>query len=154
MSALKAFQVAAELAERQRDAARQALLDVQAAQRAAQAQLAQLTGYAGELQGRWGMRADSVVQPEVMRHYYQFTGRLEQAMAMQANTLAGQDTRVAQARQVLLQAELRLASLAKVLERRRAELALQQQRQEQKHTDERAALRAGRARAGVLNQEN
>ncbi|MBS0608770.1 MAG: flagellar export protein FliJ, partial [Proteobacteria bacterium] len=40
MSALKAFQVAAELAERQRDAARQALLDVQAAQRAAQAQLA------------------------------------------------------------------------------------------------------------------
>ena len=66
MSSLKAFQVAAELAERQRDAARQTLKDVQAALQAAQAQLEQLAGYAGETQGRWGMREGAEVQPEVV----------------------------------------------------------------------------------------
>ncbi|MBS0292605.1 MAG: flagellar export protein FliJ [Proteobacteria bacterium] len=153
MSSLKAFEVAAELAARQRDAARQALLDLQAAQRAAQAQLEQLTGYAGELRGRWGMRADCVVQPEVMHHYYQFTDRLEQAMATQTGAVANQGARVEQARRSLLAAELRLASLTKVLERRRCDQALQQQRREQKQTDESAALRAGRARAGASNEE-
>ena len=58
-----------------------------------------------------------------------------------------------EARQALLEAELRLASLRKVLERRRAEVALQQQRREQKQTDERAALRAGRGARSPQDQE-
>ncbi|MHA7599153.1 flagellar export protein FliJ [Alicycliphilus sp. T452] len=154
MSSLKAFQVAAELAERQRDAARQALRDVQDARQAAQAQLDQLTGYAGETLGRWGMKAGAAVQPEVMRHHYQFMGRLDDAIAQQTGTVATQDARVEQARQALLAAELRLASLRKVLERRRAEMALLQQRREQKQTDERAALRAARAQGGAPDQEH
>ncbi|MDU7589688.1 MAG: flagellar export protein FliJ, partial [Acidovorax sp.] len=44
-------------------------------------------------------------------------------------------------------------SLRKVLERRRAEVALQQQRREQKQTDERAALRAGRGARSPQDQE-
>ncbi len=154
MSSLKAFQVAAELAERQRDAARQTLKDVQAALQAAQAQLEQLAGYAGETQGRWGMRAGAEVQPEVMYHHYQFMGRLDHAVSLQTGAVSAQDARVEQARQALLAAELRLASLRKVLERRRAELALQQQRREQKQTDERAALRAARAQGAAPDQEH
>ena len=39
------------------------------------------------------------------------------------------------------------------VERRRAEVALQQQRREQKQTDERAALRAGRGARSPQDQE-
>lgn len=153
MSSLKAFEVAVELAERRRDAARQALKNVQDARHAAQAQLEQLTGYAAETQGRWGMKADSAMQPEVMYHHYQFMGRLDHAIGLQTDVVSGQDVRVDKARQALLEAELRLASLRKVLERRRAEVALQQQRREQKQTDERAAWRAGRGARFPQDQE-
>ena len=44
------------------------------------------------------------------------------------------------AQRALLDAELRLASLRKVVEKRRSDFALQQQRRDQKQTDERAAL--------------
>lgn len=152
MSALNAFVVAVELAERRRDAARQTLASVQGARQAAQAQLDQLTGYAAETQQRWGPKAGAAVQPEVMHHHYQFLGRLDHAIGLQTQTLSGQDQRVAQARQALLQAELRLTSLRKVLERRRADLAQQQQRREQKQTDERASLRAA-TRQGAVDQE-
>lgn len=153
MSSLNAFQVAVELAERRRDAARQALKAMQDAHQAAQAQLDQLAGYAAETQGRWGMRAGAAVQPEVMHHHYHFMGRLDHAIGLQTGVVRGQDVRVDKARQALLEAELRLASLRKVLERRRAELALQQQRREQKQTDERAALRVGRGQRARQDQE-
>ncbi|WP_313316154.1 flagellar export protein FliJ [Pulveribacter sp.] len=141
MSSLQAFTVAVELAERRRDAARQALRDVQGAREAAQAQLEQLSGYAQETQNRWGASEGRTLQPEVMAHHYHFMGRLDHAIGLQSGVVGSQDVRVAGARQVLLQAELRLASLRKVLERRRADQALAEQRREQKQTDERAALR-------------
>ncbi|AVO49748.1 flagellar export protein FliJ [Melaminivora suipulveris] len=141
MSSLQAFIVAAQLAERRRDAARRNLTDVQGARAAAQGQLDQLEGYALETQTRWGAAVGRVLQPEVLHHHTQFLGRLEHAAGLQVRVVQGQDQRVAGARQALLQAELRLASLRKVLELRQAELARQQQRREQKQTDERAALR-------------
>lgn len=141
MSSLQAFTVAVELAERRRDAARQALRDVQGARQAAQAQLEQLSGYAQETQNRWGASEGRTLKPEVMAHHYHFMGRLDHAIGLQSGVVGSQDARVAGARQALLQAELRLASLRKVLERRRAEQGLAEQRREQKQTDERAALR-------------
>ncbi|WP_313076823.1 flagellar export protein FliJ [Melaminivora sp.] len=147
MSSLKAFTVAVELAERQRDAARQALKSVEAAHQAAQAQLAQIEGYALELQDRWGASEGRALAPEVMRHHYQFVGRLEHAAGLQTRVVAGQDQRVAAARAALLQAELRLSSLRKVLEQRQAEQARERQRNEQKQTDEYASQRAAARRA-------
>lgn len=140
-SSLQSFIVAIQLAERRRDAARQAVLNLQNARAAAQGQLDQLQGYAQETQGRWGASEGRVMQPVVLQHHHQFMGRLEHAIGLQGQVVRTQDQRVAGARQTLLQAELRLASLRKVLERRQAELALAQQRREQKATDERAALR-------------
>ena len=46
MSSLSALKVAVDLATRQRDQARQVLLETQRIQQAGQAQLSQLTGYA------------------------------------------------------------------------------------------------------------
>ncbi len=145
MSALNAFVVAVELAERQRDAARQGLQGVQGARQAAQAQLDQLEGYAQETQGRWGAAPGRALLPPLLQHHHQFMGRLEHAIGLQARAVGAQQQRVVQAQQQLLQAELRLASLRKVLERRQAEQQRQQQRREQKQTDERAALRLAAA---------
>ena len=140
MSSLNALSVAVEVAERQRDDARKVLQDTLAAQQAARAQLDQLQDYARETEARWGMKADSTVKPEVMFHHYHFMGRLDHAAGIQTGVVGDQAQRVEAARRTLLSAELRLASLRKVVEKRLNDLALQQQRRDQKQTDERAAL--------------
>ena len=140
MSSLNSLAVAVEAASRKRDDARKVLQDVLAAQQAAQAQLDQLQGYAGELQARWGARADTTMKPEVMYHHYQFMNRLGHAASIQNGVVGDQSARVQAAQRALLDAELRLASLRKVVEKRRSDFALQQQRRDQKQTDERAAL--------------
>ena len=140
MSALSALVVAVELAERKRDEARRALQDARRAQQAAHEQMEQLKGYAQETQNRWGMRTNAHVQPEVMYHHYQFMNRLGHAASIQNGVVGDQSARVQAAQRALLDAELRLASLRKVVEKRRSDFALQQQRRDQKQTDERAAL--------------
>jgi len=140
MSSLNALAVAVEAASRKRDEVRRALQDTQAAQQAAQAQLEQLEGYARETEARWGVKADTAMKPEVMYHHYQFMHRLGHAAGIQTGVVGDHAHRVEAARQALLQAELRLASLRKVVDKRRQELELAQMRREQKQTDERAAL--------------
>ena len=153
MSSLNALNVAVEAATRKRDAARQVLQDMQRVAQAGQAQLEQLSGYAQETQGRWGMREGGTVQPEVMYHHYQSIGKLEHAIGLQSGVVQDQARRVEQARQALLQAELRLTSLRKVVERKQHELAIAQMRREQKQTDERASLRLAVANRGMGPQE-
>ena len=140
MSSLNALAVAVEAASRKRDDARRVLHDTQAAQQAALAQLEQLEGYARETEARWGVKADTAMKPEVMYHHYQFMNRLGHAAGIQTGVVGDHAHRVEAARQALLQAELRLASLRKVVDKRRQELELAQMRREQKQTDERAAL--------------
>ncbi len=140
MSNVQALAVAVEQASRQRDNARQVLQDTQAAQLAARAQLDQLEGYARETELRWGMKADTTVQPQVMYHHYQFMDRLGHAAGVQTSVVSDHAARVQAARQALLAAELRLSSLRKVMEKRRHDIQLQQMRRDQKQTDERAAL--------------
>jgi flagellar FliJ protein len=152
MASLHAFEVAVELAQRRRDAARQQLHASQGARDAAQEQLDQLEGYAGEIQQRWGMGEGRSMQPEVLFHHYQFLDRLEHTIGLQQGVVGNQDARVAQSRQELQQTELRLASLRKALERRRQQQQSEQQRREQKQTDERALQRLG-AGMGAWDQE-
>ena len=141
MSTLNALTVAVEVASRKRDEARRLLQDAQGAQQAAQDQLNQLQGYARETEGRWGMRADAAVQPEVMFHHYHFMGRLDHAAGLQSGVVDDHAQRVALAQQQLRDAEVRLASLRKLLEKRQMEALQAQARRDQKMTDERAALR-------------
>ena len=140
MSSLNALAVAVEAASRKRDDARRVLQDTQAAQQAALAQLEQLEGYARETEARWGVQAGTAMKPEVMYHHYQFMNRLGHAAGLQTGVVGEHALRVEGARQALLQAELRLASLRKVVDKRRQELELALIRREQKQTDERAAL--------------
>ena len=153
MSSLNALSVAVEVAERQRDEARKVLQDTLAAQQAARAQLDQLQSYARETEARWGMKADSTVKPEVMFHHYHFMGRLDHAAGIQTGVVGDQAQRVEAARRTLLDAELRLASLRKVVEKRRRDQELADMRRDQKQTDERAALRYSNAGRDPVGQE-
>lgn len=144
MSALNALIVAVEIASRKRDEARHVLQEALAVQQAAKAQLHQLQDYARETEQRWGMQADTRVQPEVMYHHYQFMDRLGHAAGLQAGVVGDQSARVDNAQRGLVDAERRLASLRKVVEQRRRELELAQARMDQKQTDERAAMQYSR----------
>lgn len=144
MSVLSALIVAVEIAARKRDEARRVLQEALAVQHAAQAQLHQLQDYARETEQRWGMQADTRVQPEVMYHHYQFMDRLGHAAGLQTSVVGDQEARVENARRGLMEAEQRLASLRKVVEQRRRELEQAQARMEQKQTDERAAMQYSR----------
>jgi flagellar FliJ protein len=62
--------------------------------------------------------------------------------------------RVDAASRQLLATELRLASLRKVLEARRRDVALQQARREQKQTDERAAIKYHSTANSPVGQES
>ena len=153
MPEANALSVAVEMALRQRDDARRSLQDARSASQAAQAQLDQLEGYARETQNRWGMRPNAAVQPEVMYHHYQFMNRLGHAASIQAGVVGDQAGRVESAQRALLEAELRLTSLRKVVDKRRHDLELQQMRRDQKQTDERAALQYRTASQGPQGQE-
>lgn len=143
MPDLSPLLVAIEVAERKRDEARHTLQDALLAQQSARAQLDQLRGYARETEARWGVRADTRMQPEVLYHHYQFMGRLDHAAGLQDGVVDAHAQRVEQATRAVLAAELRLASLRKVVEARRKDMLLQQARRDQKQTDERAAQRFG-----------
>ena len=154
MSALSALSVAVELAERKRDEARRVLQDARRSQQAAYEQMDQLKGYAQETQNRWGMRANTNVQPEVMYHHYQFMERLHHAMTLQTTVIASHDDRITAAQQALLATELRLSSLKKLTEKRRKEFEVLQARRDQKQTDERAALQYRATSNGPDGQEH
>lgn len=154
MSALNALMVAVSVAERKRDDARQQLQYAQAAHQAAQGQLSQLEGYAQETQERWGAKEGAHLKPEVMHHHYQFMGRLGHAAGLQSGVVADHAQRVESASQQLVTAELRLASLRKVLEARRREMELQQARRDQKQTDERAAIKYHSSTSSPSGQES
>ncbi|MBX9937316.1 MAG: flagellar export protein FliJ [Burkholderiaceae bacterium] len=148
-SALRGLTVAVEAAQRQRDDARRRLQSARQAHMAAQGQMEQLQAYAHETEGRWGMRANVTMAPEVMFHHYQFMDRLGHAMGLQTTVVQDHEYRVAQAQQVLLQTELRLTSLQKLTDKRHQEIEKAQARREQKQTDERAALQYLQQRKGL-----
>lgn len=153
MSNLNALSIAVEAATRKRDDARKVVQAALAAQQAARAQFHQLEDYARETEARWGVRADATIQPEVMYHHYQFMDRLGHASGIQGGVVSDQAGRVHAAQSALLQAELRLSSLRKVVEKRRHDMELLQARRDQKQTDERAALQYGSASRGSQGRE-
>lgn len=147
--ALRGLMVAVDAAARKRDDARLALQKTRSAQMAAQNQMEQLQTYADETEGRWGMRANAVMAPEVMYHHFQFMDRLAHAIGLQTTVVKDHDRRVAQAQQALLQTELRLTSLKKLTDKRGQEIEQAHARRDQKQTDERAALQYIQQRKGL-----
>ena len=154
MSSLKTLLLAIEQAERRRHAAKQELARAEQAWLAARDQLAQLQGYASETEARWGAQSHRGAGPELLRHHYQFMGRLQHATGLQASVIEQRALAVQTSRQALVVVELRLAALTRVQDARRAELAREQQRRERLEDDEIAAVQyrngAGRGLGGRI----
>ena len=141
MSKFRAFELAIELATRQRDALAQQHAQAKRTLAHAKDQLAQLEGYAQDTDTRWIGSAMPALSGELIRHHYQFVDRLQQAVQMQQGVLVNLGHQVVLAHKALLQGEFRLAGLQQVLATRQLAAQKVVQRREQRQTDEFAALR-------------
>ncbi|MBK9364407.1 MAG: flagellar export protein FliJ [Rubrivivax sp.] len=113
----------------------------------------QLDGYRGEYTQRWSAQFGRGGAIEIVHCYQSFMQRLDEALAQQQRHIDAAERGVTAVRQALLQAELRVASVKKLIERRQAEQARQQERRDQRQTDETAQhLALRRARQGLALQ--
>jgi flagellar FliJ protein len=137
--------------ERERDEALAAHQRAIASHEAAQAQAEQLLTYRREYEQRWGEQFSRQGSIELVRCYQSFTSRLSQAVDHQQRVAQQASRQVEVAREALLEQEMRVASVRKLIERRAQEARLDADRRDQKITDEFAARAAwGRAAsAGV-----
>ena len=149
MSAVKSVLLAIDVATRQRDNAGKVLARIQRTWLGAQGQMDQLEAYAADTEAKWSVSARVQVTPEIVRHYYQFTDRLQQAITLQRNALAGLQKEFAAAKKLLLDAEIRIASLNRLLGRKQSDIHRLQAGREQKQLDEFSAMQHRRLRANI-----
>jgi len=147
MSGLKSLELAVDVATRKRDEADKIWMQTRRAMQRGQEQLDQLKTYASDTETRWATATATSISAELMQHQRSFLQRLQQAIGMQGDAVADMQAQVEAARQRRLQEEVHLAALEQLLKRRRDEQARLRARQEQKQTDELAALRHSRGAA-------
>jgi flagellar FliJ protein len=143
ISNLQTLTVLLERAESERDQALAYLQDLRRQAEAAQTQHAQLGQYRSEYQQRWTeqfSRGGSTIS--IMGCYQTFGLRLDQAIEQQGLVARHSDARVERAQATLRELEVRVASIRKLIERRRAEMLRSAERREQKQSDEQAARAA------------
>lgn len=128
-----------ERAEKERDAAAQALHAASRQAEAARAQHGELAGYRQEYQQRWTQSFTQSATMDIVGCYQSFGRRIDQAVDTQGHVANHADARQQRAREALGQAELRVAALRQLLARRQAEADKIAQRREQRATDEFAA---------------
>jgi flagellar protein FliJ len=134
--------------ERQRDAALAEHQRAQIASDAAAAQAEQLRTYRREYEQRWSAQFARRGQIELVHCYQNFMQRLTQAVEQQARMAELAAQQLAHALTALHAAEMRCASVRKLIERRVREQRAATERRDQKQTDE-AATRAAWVRIGA-----
>jgi flagellar FliJ protein len=125
-----------ELSERQRDTARARLMQAEAQSNRAMAQLEQLRAYEADYRARTPGSAGAAAPIELLRCHQGFMGRLEQALVQQQEAVRRAE------------AELKLASVQKLLQRRQAEQGRAEARRDQRQADEAALQRHRRTTTG------
>lgn len=128
-----------ENAEQTRDAAAQALHAANLRAQAARVQHGELNGYRSDYQQRWTSSFSRATTMDIVGCYQDFGNRLNHAIASQGQVASQADQRQLQALEVLRQAEVRVAALRQLIQRRQAEAQRLAQRQDQRATDEFAA---------------
>lgn len=141
-TSLQTLSVLLERAEAERDQALAHLQEVRRQAEAAQAQADQLGHYRSEYQQRWSQQFARHTTIDIVGCYQNFGLRLDQAIDQQGLIARHSGARLERAQASLRELELRVASVRKLLERRRQDLSRSAQRQDQKATDEQAARAA------------
>ncbi|MDC8786363.1 flagellar export protein FliJ [Roseateles koreensis] len=144
-SNLQVLNILLERAESERDEALR--LFQEADKRAAHArnQHGELNQYRSDYQQRWSQQFATRGTMDIVTCYQTFGGKLDEAITSQGHVAQHADQRMNVARDKLREAEMRVASIAKLIERRRLESSRAAQRQEQKACDEQAARSAASA---------
>ena len=128
--------------ERQRDIALAEHQRASQASSAAAAQSEQLHTYRREYEQRWAEQFRREGQIELVRCYQSFMERLTQAVNQQTRMAEHAAQQVDAAVVALREAEMRCASVRKLIERRVHERRLADDRRDQKQTDEQASRAA------------
>lgn len=136
MSAIRSFDLAIDLATQRRDAVVRRLAIAQQALAHAQVQLTQLSDYVSETDARIVQSVDRTLSMEVLRHHYQFMGRLQEAIRMQADAVRGAQRHLDSVRAELAKAETAVLGLVKVRDARLAQMRQVLGRREQSASDE------------------
>ena len=151
MPTLQALTLLLDHERRVRDEALQALSHAEGTAGQAGAQAQALAVYRSDYVERWSARFREPGSVALMQCYQGFMQRLDQAIAQQRNTVAQAQIRVDQARGALHHNERRVASMEKLIERRRQHEQRQLARHEQSRTDE-VAQRAHARRIAALSE--
>ena len=141
------------LLERERKRRDEQLAQVGNAVANAQAQQQQADGlstYRSEYCQKWSAQFRQAAQMEILRSYHGFLSRLDQAIAQQQSVLEHAGRMVEVQRQRLVEREIRVATVERLIKRREALLARIADRRDQKNLDEMAQrLTSARAHSGM-----
>jgi flagellar FliJ protein len=150
MKRLALLQTLLEREHKRRD---EAMATVRAAVQNAEAQQRQaddLTTYRSDYCQKWSMQFQQAAQIEILRSYHGFLARLDQAITQQQSVAAHAQRGVESTRQRLIEREIRVATVERLIKRRQALLAKIEDRRDQKNLDELAQRSSTvRARAGL-----
>ena len=133
-----------EQAEQQRNIALAAFNQSRVRRDEARTQARDLETYRDDYSARWNGQFQRGAALEVLRSYHHFAARLELAISQQAHALAVCEQALVRANDVLAAHELRVASVRKLIERRRHEQRQGLERREQRADDEQALRMSAR----------
>ena len=150
MKRLALLRVLLEREQKRRDEQMAAVRNAVANAEAQQQQADGLTGYRSEYCQKWSAQFQQAAQMEILRSYHGFLSRLDQAINQQKSVVEHAHRMVEAQRQRLVEREIRVATVERLIKRREAMLAKVADRRDQKNLDEMAQRLASlRSQAGL-----
>ena len=148
MKRLALLQTLLEREKKRRDEQMAQVRNAVANVEAQQQQADSLIGYRSEYCQKWSTQFQQAAQIEILRSYHGFLARLDQAISQQQSVVEHASRMVDAQRQRLVEREIRVATVERLIKRREAVLAKLADRREQKNLDEMAQrLTSARAHA-------
>ena len=150
MKRLALLRTLLEREQKRRDEQMAAVRNAAANAEAQQQQADSLTVYRSEYCQKWSAQFQQAAQMEILRSYHGFLSRLDQAITQQKSVVEHAHRMVAAQRQRLVEREIRVATVERLIKRREAMLAKIADRRDQKNLDELAQrLVSGRPHTGM-----
>jgi flagellar FliJ protein len=139
---LESLDLLLEREQRRRDDARAGVLKAVRNEEAAREQLDGLTTYRSDYCKRWTAQFSKAATMDIVRCYQAFVARLDQAISQQQGMVRSAQAGIENARKRLVEREVRLATVQRLIERRREQFARAENRVAQRNLDELAQRRS------------
>ena len=150
MKRLALLKTLLEREQKRRDEQMAAVRSAVANAQSQQQQADGLVEYRTEYCRKWSAQFQQAAQMEILRSYHGFLSRLEQAITQQKSVVEHAHRMVEAQRQRLVEREIRVATVERLIKRREAMLAKVADRRDQKNLDELAQrLSSARAQTGL-----